>query len=366
MQQRGPAIALEPDLVGALTPLISSHFDSETNAIQSRLIAGSRPRARNSKLRVALNNVALENFAGSELWTADTAKYLKTAGIDVIVYSPTTGLVAETIRQAGIEVTSSLDRVEAFEPTILHVNHFESTLPLINRLGGRPVLINMVHGLLPRPGLPGYTGVDHYCCVSIHAKAKTHVLTGVPWADIETLPNFFDERRFTEISNPACGGKALLLSSRTPPERREQLRTLLSPLGFQLDHIGYGGQPSAEPEQWLAGYDIVFAVGRSAIEGLASGAHVILWDFGIIGPAVTRDNFWQCVTSNFDLASNTLPWNFIDAPDATNWIREQVQKIGKESRSETTRLTRTYLPLSAAGCRLLEMYDRHLILDRST
>jgi hypothetical protein len=226
-------------------------------------------------------------------------------------------------------------------------------------------MINMIHGLLPRPGLPGYSDVDHYCCVSIHAKAKTHVLTETAWSDIEMLPNFFDERRFTKISSPTGARKALIFSSRTPEQSRERLRSVLSPLGFEVDHIGYGGgEPTTEPERLLAEYDVIFAVGRSAIEAVASGAHVVLWDFGIIGPAVTEDNFWSCVTSNFDLASNALPWRFIEDSAAADWIREQVGKISEVGRVQTTRLARTYLPLAAAGARLEYMYNRELLRRR--
>jgi hypothetical protein len=354
------AYLLGKDTSQVLTPLISSHFESDTKSNQSTLIAGSKPPPRNEKLRVALSNVALASHAGSELWTFDTAKYLLTCGFELIVYSPALGAVAERLRSDRINVTSSVNDVESFKPTLLHVNHFQSTAPLVERLKGRLPVINMIHGLLPRPGLPGYVDVDRYCCVSIQAKAKIHVLTGVAWSEIATLPNFFDERRFTEISDPTGGGKALLFSSRTPSEQREQLRAVLSTLGIELDHIGYGGQPTAEPERFLAAYDIIFAVGRSAIEALASGAHVVLWDSGVIGPAVTPDNFWRCVTSNFDLASNVLPWTFIETQEAAPWIRDQVDKINEPGRSHTTRLARTYLPLSAAGSRLLELYHQQL------
>ena len=351
---------LDERLVGILTPLISAQFQSEVDAIRGRLTAGSPPHRHNPDLRVALSNIALANLAGSELWVVDIAKYLNSAGVPVIVYSDAIGPVADMIISLGVEVTASVAAVRSFGPTIVHINHFEAAARLLSHLDGAPVIVNMIHGLLPRPGLPGAVGVDHYCCVSIHAKAKIHGLTGTPWADIGTLPNFFDERRFTEISNPHGARRALILSSRTPPERRDQLRILLSKLGFELDHFGYGGQLKAEPERWLANYDIIFAVGRSAIEGLASGAHVILWDFGVIGPAVTAANFWQCVASNFDLASNALPWEFIDAPGAAKWLRKQIDKLSPVSRMETTKLTRAYLPLSAAGCRLLDMYDQQL------
>jgi hypothetical protein len=351
-----------PRLVGNLDPIIAPRAQEEAMAAKARLQLGAQAHPRLCGVRIALCNVALDNYAGSELWVSDIAKYLKTSGVDVIVYSPHCGKVAADLRMAQVRVTSSIDDVASFGPSLLHINHFESAKPLIERLKKSTVVFNMTHGLLPRAGLPGYSSVDCYGSVSIHSKAKIHALTETGWDEILTLPNFFDERRFTQISSLPGNRKALIFSSRTPPEFRERLRTLLTPLDFTLDHVGYGGTVSSRPEQVLPQYDVIFAVGRSAIESLASGAHVILWDFGVIGPAVTAQNYWQCVATNFDLASNTLPWTFIEDGEGPGWLRDQVLKINATSRTQTTQLTRAYLPLSAAGARLIEAY--HDILRR--
>jgi FkbM family methyltransferase len=351
-----------PRLIGRLDHVIAPRAQAEAMAAKARLQLGAQAHPHLSGVRIALCNVALDNYAGSELWVSDIAKYLKTSGIDVIVYSPHCGKVAADLGMAQVRVTSSIDDVACFDPSLLHINHFESAKPLIERLKKSALVFNMIHGLLPRAGLPGSSSVDCYGCVSIHSKAKIHLLTETGWDEILTLPNFFDERRFTQISSPPESRKALIFSSRTPPEFRERLRALLRPLDFTLDHVGYGGTVSSRPEQVLPQYDLIFAVGRSAIESLASGAHVILWDFGLIGPAVTAQNYWQCVATNFDLASNTLPWTFIEDPEGPGWLRDQVLKISAASRTQTTELTRAYLPLSAAGARLIEAY--HDILRR--
>jgi FkbM family methyltransferase len=349
-----------PCLVRHLDKIIAPRAEAEALAAESCLLLGAparHPLTPLSGARVALCNVALDNYAGSELWVSDVAKYLKSAGIDVVVYSPLCGKVAADLIKAQVPVAMSIEEVASFGPSLLHINHFKSAQPLIERFRGSAAIFNMIHGLLPRPGLPGYSSVDCYGSVSIHSKAKIHALTGTDWRDILSLPNFFDERRFTQISSASGTQKALIFSSRTPPEFREQLRSFLIPLGFTLDHIGYGGVVSPTPEQVLPRYDLVFAVGRSAIESLASGAHVILWDFGVIGPAVTPENYWECVATNFDLASNTLPWKFIEEPEGLAWLREQVRRMSPKSRIQTTQLTRTYLPLSAAGARLMGAYN---------
>ena len=344
-------------LVAGLDAVIRPRAAALEAELRAYLQKGAPSPGPGKALRIVLSNIALDNYAGSELWTADVAKYLHASGVPVIVHTPQPGALAEDLRRLGIMVTASVEEVAAFAPTLLQVNHFADAAPLLARLAGQVPVLNMVHGLLPRPGMPGDGSVDHYGAVSIHARAKIHMVTGMPWEGITQLPNFVDDRRFTAIGAPGGVRRAALFSSRTQVECRETLRAVLAELDITLDHIGYnGGTPTATPERVLPQYDIVFAVGRSAIEALASGTHVILWDYGITGPAVTEENFWSCVATNFDLASNTLPWRFILDAGAQNWVRSQVQQISAASRQRTRELTRAYLPLSAAGPRLLAFY----------
>lgn len=345
---------LDGDLTQHLAPLISANFEHETELLKARILRGPNPRSKPTDMRVVLTNIALDGFSGSELWTAEIARFLRSAGVEVIVFSNKLGKIAKRISDGGIAVTSSIEEIAEFSPTLLHVNHYEAVCELVTRLAGRTRIINMIHGLLPRPGLPGYSHVDRYCSASIASKAKVHALTGAPWADIDILPNFFDEDRFKSIGNPARIDKSLIFSSHTEPQHRDRLQQATR---IEFDHIGNGATPTDEPERWLPQFDVVFAVGRSAIEALASGAHVVLWDAGICGPAVTPDNFWQCVTANFALAANVLPWHFINHDGAGEWATTEVSKISAARRIETTRLARTYLPLSIAGRRLLEVYE---------
>ncbi|MCG6205017.1 hypothetical protein LPW26_10245 [Rhodopseudomonas sp. HC1] len=351
---------LNEELSGLLTPLIAQRFDIETDQLKLKLTKREACDLEGGALRVALSNVALDGFTGSELWTVEAAQFLSSAGAAVIVYSPRIGRVAKLLSESGIFVTSSVEEVVDFCPSVLHVNHFEAVRPLVDRLVGHARIVNMIHGLLPRPGLPGNENVDRYCSVSIHAKAKVHILTNTPWPDIDILPNSFDERRFTSTGDPARFGRALLYSSRTTPQHREKLRSVLAGYGLELEHLGQGGTPTTEPENLLPQFDVIFAVGRSAIEALASGAHVILWDAGIAGPAVTASNFWQCVTANFALAANVLTWRYIENPDAPQWIGTQLSHGSEDARVATTRLTRNHLNLSRAGLRLLALYQRVL------
>ena len=306
--------------------------------------------------KVVLTNNALFGFAGSELWTYDFARFLSSRRVQVLVYSPMLGKVSEKIRDAGIQVTCDAKEVFDFCPDILHVNHHPTTGQSLEGVRPETAVINMIHGILPRPELPGYELIDRYCSVSIATKSKTHALTGEAWDDIEIFPNTFDDGRFLKVRTERTG-KALLFSSRARPSQREQLQQILGPLGYTLDHVGEGGLLTSAPEDLLAQYDLAFAVGRSAIEASASGCHVVLWDAGIAGPALTPSNFWLFAAANFAVGSNVLPWISIEgAGGGAEWIREQTAKcIGA---AETTKMTRAYLRLNVQGSRLLAFYEK--------
>lgn len=76
----------------------------------------------------------------------------------------------------------------------------------------------------------------------------------------------------------------------------------------------------------------------------------------MIGPAVTARNSSRCAAANFALASDILPWKHLSVRGVEAWLLAQVAKARPASRVETTRLVRTYLPLSAAGARLIDLY----------
>jgi hypothetical protein len=129
-----------PLLTSYLDPIIVPRAEQEAVAVENRLRLGAPAHCALSDARIAICNVALDSYAGSELWVSDVAKYLKTSGRDVIIYSPHCGKVAADLRSIQIPVTSSIEEVISFDPSVLHLNHFESANPLVQLLKDRAVI----------------------------------------------------------------------------------------------------------------------------------------------------------------------------------------------------------------------------------
>jgi len=338
----------------------ADRFDGEVALVRralelarSKTAAGSKPPRK-----VALANRSLRRRAGTELWVSDVARYLTRCGAEVIAYSPDLGPVSSELAKSGIRVSSSVAEVRAFSPGVCLLHHFEDTRSLASHLTGTPTkILNISHGALPRAELPMPDGAARYCATSVTAKTVVWLLTDAEWNSIPILPNFFDEVRFRHVRASADGRKALLYSSRTSEKQIDALRDALTQSAYVLTTAGQKRTLVDRPEELLPAHDLVFAVGRSAIEALASGCAVILWDQGVVGPLITPQNFWQCVCTNFALTSMQLPVCMPHEGHYERWIKSQLAEMSADQSREVTRMTRTYLSLESVGHHLLDVLN---------
>lgn len=342
----------DAELVSTVSALIQSHAQAEVAALERSMTLQCPAGGVDSSLRLAFTNIALDGYAGSELWTLEMAAHMHRLGIPTIVYSPHLGAVARQFAATGLAITDHPVDLQLFKPTVLHIHHHWHTAGARMAVGPNCLCVNMVHGLLPHPEWPG-PGMDVYLAVSLHAKAKTALLGPRSWDSIALVPNFFDPERFGK-KVAKRRHKALIHSSRVTELNLHQMKFVLRRQELALDHIGYGGTVESTPENVLPRYRVVFAAGRSAIEALASGCHVILWDQGIVGPAVTLNNFWYVLAANFSVASCILPFVMIDDPAMEDWLSEQLSQF--EDPAPLRELVHHHLAVGTIGQKLLTNY----------
>lgn len=344
----------DPELVSTVSPVIQKHAQAEVAALEQNMTLPSLARGSDSTFRMAFTNIALDGFAGSELWTLEMASYMHRSGIPTMVYSPRLGAVARKFSATGLAITDHPVDLQLFAPTVLHIHHQWETAGAGIAVDPDCRRVNMIHGLLPHPEWPGQ-GMDAYLAVSLHAKAKAALLGPAGWDSITLMPNFFDPKRFGK-KRAKRGRKALIHSSRVTEGNLLQMQSVLGRQGLDLDHIGYGGTVETSPENVLPRYRVVFAAGRSAIEALASGCHVILWDQGIVGPAVTVKNFWYILAANFSVAACILPFVMVDGPAIEDWLSDQLSLL--DDSGPLRELVHQYLAVEIIGQKLLAIYER--------
>ena len=261
-------------------------------------------------MRILITNNTLANRAGTELYVRDLAIGLLKRGHEPIAYSTRLGEVAGDIRAAGAHVIDDLNDL-AEPPEIIHGHHHLDTMTALLHFPTTPAIF-VCHGSTPWeesaplfPRILRYVAVDHAC--------RDRILLDHSIRDdrVQVILNFVDLERFkprTEL--PVRPRRALIFSNQADESTHlPAVRTACKRAGILFDVAGLNaGRVSAEPEAILGNYDVVFAKGRAALEGLAVGTAVVLCDAAGAGPMVSMKNVESLRLLNFGLrALNQTP-----------------------------------------------------------
>src|SRR5437016_9664465 len=146
-------------------------------------------------MRVLLTNGSLESRAGSELYVADVASWLRRNGHTPIVFSARVGMVADQLRRRAIPVVNDLSLV-ADPPDIIHAQHHLATMAALARFPETPA-VYICHGWLPwEETPPRHPAIRRYVAVSAATRERLVSESGVPPDRVRVLPNFVDLKRF--------------------------------------------------------------------------------------------------------------------------------------------------------------------------
>lgn len=256
-------------------------------------------------LKILLTNHSLSNRAGSELYVRDLATALQARGHRPIVYSPVLGSVAREIRSAAIPVVDNLDGLVT-PPDVIHGHHHLETMTAVLHFPSVPALY-VCHGWLPwEEAAPRFPRILQYVAVDDTCRDRLVCEEGVPEDRVRVLLNFVDLDRFRPRAPlPPRPARALLFCNDNGPHVAV-VREACAKAGIPLDAMGIGlGHGSETPETMLAGYDIVFAKARSALEALAVGAAVVVVGAHGLGGMVTASDVDRLRRLNFGIRALT-------------------------------------------------------------
>jgi hypothetical protein len=200
---------------------------------------------------------------------------------------------------------------------------------------------------VPDPDIRRYFGVSELC-------VKRLLALGAPPAATAVRPNFVDLRKFTPRSPlPLKPTRALIFNNYTTTQTNlPAIREATERAGIPLDVIGRGvGLVTEHPENVLAAYDLVFAVGKAALEAMAVGAAVVLCDKPGLGPMVTSSDFAALRSRNFGLAALTNPVT-IDG------IERAMSGYDPIDAARVRDLVRANCGLERAAAELVDVYEQ--------
>lgn len=304
-------------------------------------------------MKVLITNYALASRAGTELYVRDLTGALIRAGDSVTIYSPSLGPIANECRALGAFVT---DRIRAVRqvPDVIHGHHYRPLIDATVRFPRTPI-VYFCHGIYPPEDFPvKLRTIKKYVGVSRLTRARIADEAGISLDDISIVPNFVDLERFrNERSLPPKPSKALLFGNywRSDSYEYELIVKVCGRAGIStIDIRGNHGTISTSPETELPNYDVVFAVGRAAIEAMASGCAVVLVDLHGIGGMVTPSNFAKLRNMNFALEATR------GNPLSAERLYTNLLKYSRSDAKAVTTRVRSELSVESAAANIRQLY----------
>jgi hypothetical protein len=296
-------------------------------------------------LRILFTSNALGPRGGSELFVFDLAVALRKRGHRPVAFSTVLGQVAEQLNAAGVPAIDDLSSLTV-RPDIIHGHHHLELATALLHFPDTPA-VHVCHGWIPWEEAPlRFPTIQRYLAVSRLTHERL-VTSGIPVSQTEIIPNFVDTERFRPRNRlPDRVTTAALFGNYFSKEHPHYLAIQSACLQLQFEKIDLfglaAGTSLGNPEDVIPQYDVVFAVGRCALEALACGCAVILVDHYGLGGIVTLDNFEYLRERNFAFAATHG-----NRVTPARVIRE-LEKIDPNQVEAISRKTRVEASLSSA------------------
>lgn len=250
-------------------------------------------------MKILMVNHTLKHYAGSETFTYTLARELTRLGHEVTCFSPRLGQLADRLGEADIPVIDSLASLPD-DIDIIHAHHRHESLLAFVRFPDKPMIL-VCHGVLPRQEQPfrSRLNIHHYVAVSEEVRAHLFRRHRIDPKEVSVIRNGIDLERFGSREPIAPRPRrALVVSNYMPDPVRALIDRVCGRLDITVAHVGKAASIWAVEEE-INRADLVFALGRSALEALACKRAVVVLDYNGGDGLVTPDNFHLLRLRNF-------------------------------------------------------------------
>jgi hypothetical protein len=304
-------------------------------------------------MRVLLTQREMIIRSGSELFTIEVAKELSERGHEVAIFCPRIGDLAGLVYSSGVRVKSRLMDLP-WRPDVVHGQHHLQAMAAMAYYDDAPG-VYFCHGIKPWvERVPLHPRIASYLVTCPWMALRIEAESGVDKQQIAIVPNFVNLRRFSRIRRPPVRPKRAVLFGGKDFSRAQlrELESACASVGLSFDALGrVYGNPVSRPEVALLDYDLVFAIGKCALEALACGCAVIPILPGHAGNIIDPSNFETWSFSNFS------PRYFTSASQVTaDWLREELARYSAEAILEVSEKVRRENELCGAVDKLENVY----------
>jgi hypothetical protein len=255
-------------------------------------------------MKVIFANHALSQRTGSELGTIELARATAALGHQTAIFAMEIGPLGRAVRRQGtipVLAPSDADEIRAFAPDVVHSHHVTASLYL-RELLAYPVRVHEILGVLPALEAPPTSpdGFDLAVVLSEEIEAAVRAMPFGRAVPVRLLRNWFDDLALEAVKSRPMPRTphVLVVSNYVAPRLRQSLATLQRKGEIALTFIGGMRQQTVTPSL-LAGYDVVVAVGRTALLAGAYGIPCILADRDLSDGLLTETNVTVLRRANF-------------------------------------------------------------------
>lgn len=254
------------------------------------------------KFNILLTNHHLLDLTGSEIYTFTLAEQLSKNGHSVTIYSKYVDKTKLLFDNIGLRIVENLDEIKNIRFDIAHVHHNINAMEVRNTFPNLPIVF-LAHGVLPfleqAPSVD--LNISKFLAVSEEIKDNL-TLSGIPDRDISILGNMVDEIKF--LSNKSINAvpqNALVISGRIDELKESVIRMACEALNIRVKFVGgrFGELKQKEIKELIEEADIVFSLGRGAIEAMFMGRIAIIFDYLGGDGIITEHNFHEIKKCNF-------------------------------------------------------------------
>lgn len=242
-------------------------------------------------MRIAHATHSLDGSTGVQTYLVTIADEMQRTGHEVWLYARELGIAAKYAESLGLQVVGDADELpEELDFAVPH-----SAVASHELAAARPSApqLFIAHGTFFDSYTPPQIDGAVACVVTLWgqaAKRMKSLATNIP---VVTLRQPVDRTRFRDRAPIAdTPRRALILSNYLDGERRERLERACELAGLEWEHIGAtGAGQSTRPEDAINRADIVFGKGRVAVEAMACGRAVYLFDMWGSDGWLTPENY---------------------------------------------------------------------------
>lgn len=254
-------------------------------------------------LKILISTHHLIDFTGTEVYTLNLVKQLKILGHNVFVYSH---YVDEKLKKEfDLLKVPLVEHLEAFKDYKFDVAHIHHNINAIEVRKSFPTLpmVFVSHGVVSFLEQPPKIDLNIQSFIAVSEEVKENLLMyGISSERIKIFRNIFDSDKF-QMHAPigVKPKKALVISGKIDEITSESICTACEKLGIEVKFIGgkNGNLSQDKVFEMINEADLVFSLGRGAVEAMLLRRAVIVLDYQCADGLVTSENFYEILKHNF-------------------------------------------------------------------